>query len=54
MEHYQRREFQQAALIFSRGADGDPLCRIFQSRCLHFQEDPPPPGWDGVWVSLEK
>jgi len=54
LELYHRRDFKQAADIFAKGAEGDPLCRIFIDRCLHFEENPPPPHWDGVWVSLQK
>jgi len=54
LEFYHRRDFKQALDIFAKGSEGDPLCRIFIDRCLHFQEKPPPPHWDGVWVSLQK
>jgi adenylate cyclase len=27
---------------------------VFQDKVRHFQEDPPPAGWDGVHVAKEK
>jgi len=53
-EFYQRRDFDRAADAFEGGVDGDPLCRVFLARCRHFADHPPPPDWDGVWVSSEK
>ena len=54
LELYLRQEFDEAVRIFGQGMEGDPLCRVFLARCMHFQEHPPPPDWDGIWISLEK
>ena len=51
---YNRRDFEAAADHFEQGASGDHLCRVFQDRCRHFLEQPPPPDWDGVWEAGEK
>jgi adenylate cyclase len=51
---YRRCEFGSAAEAFSRGAETSALCRVFLGRCRYFQDNPPPPDWDGVWVSPEK
>jgi adenylate cyclase len=54
LNFYQQRDFDRAAQRFGQGEKGDPLCRIFLKRCRHFVSNPPPPHWDGVWVSPEK
>jgi len=54
LEFYRRQEFAEAIQLFEQGADSDPPCRVFLSRCQHFLENPPLPDWDGVWVSEEK
>lgn len=54
LELYRRREFKKASLLFEQGTEGDPPCCAYLSRCQHLLEHPPPPGWNGVWVSLEK
>ena len=54
LEFYRQREFDQAEKIFKEGIDGDPLCRVFYTRCNHFRQTPPPRDWDGVWVAIEK
>ena len=50
---YQKGKFSKAVEHFSRGAEGDSLCRVFLSRCSQLEDDPPPPDWDGVWISPE-
>jgi adenylate cyclase len=54
LECYRRRDFEQAIQYFEQGADADPPCRTFIERCRHLIEQPPPPDWSGIWVSLEK
>jgi adenylate cyclase len=51
---YHRREFERAAQAFAQGAQESRLCKVYLGRCLHFQGNPPPPEWNGVWVSPEK
>ena len=53
MAYYQKLDFTKAAACFENGIDRDPLCRVFLDRCRHFENAPPPDGWDGVWVSTE-
>ncbi len=52
------RDFSGAAELFRAanaklGGD-DFLCENFLERCLHYQQEPPPVEWDGVWVLKEK
>jgi adenylate cyclase len=54
LEFYRRREFARASQFFQEGADSDPPCRIFLSRCQDYIDSPPPPDWTGVLVSKEK
>ena len=54
LEYYRRREFRKACHLFEQGAETDPPCRVYLSRCWYFIEHSPPPDWNGVWVSLEK
>jgi adenylate cyclase len=54
LQHYRDRRFDQAARAFQAGRAGDNLCRVFLERCRYFQECPPPPDWDGVWITDRK
>ncbi len=54
LELYRQKEFGQAAQAFARSAQQSLLCKVYLGRSLHFQGNPPPPDWDGVWVSPEK
>jgi adenylate cyclase len=49
---YRAQDFAGAAALFADLADGPG--RIFQERCRHYLEDPPPPDWDGVEVRKTK
>ncbi|MBI4639948.1 MAG: GAF domain-containing protein [Candidatus Tectomicrobia bacterium] len=51
---YRQREFLRAFQAFNEGAASDPPCLVFLTRCQHFLVQPPPPNWDGIWVSQEK
>ncbi|MFC1535470.1 adenylate/guanylate cyclase domain-containing protein, partial [Thermodesulfobacteriota bacterium] len=51
---YLQQDYIKAERIFKEGLEGDPLCRIFFDRCHYFKKHPPPNGWDGVWVALDK
>jgi adenylate cyclase len=47
----------EAALAEARGLDFPQLARLFQiyaERLARMREEPPIPGWDGVYVSVEK
>jgi adenylate cyclase len=49
LEAYRRQDFKGAAGHFRRGQAGDPLCRVFASRCEQLMGTPPAGDWDGVW-----
>jgi adenylate cyclase len=51
---YHQGKFEKASRYFKEGAKEDPLCQVFLDRCLLFEDQPPPPEWDGTWVCLEK
>jgi adenylate cyclase len=53
-ELYLSRQFETAMDAFKLGAQNDPLCRVFLSRCIHFLQNPPPDEWDGVWKATGK
>ncbi len=46
---YRARKFKQAAGHFTRGAGGDPVCRIFLDRCRRLADRPETEDWDGIW-----
>ena len=50
IEAYREKNFAAAFDYFGKGAETDPLCRGFLSRCRTLMEDPPQPDWDGVWA----
>lgn len=54
LECYWQRDFDEAEQYFIQGECNDPPCRSFLTRCRHFKENPPPPEWNGVWISLYK
>ncbi len=54
LERYRKREFSEALRFFEQGVRSDPVCRTFVDRCAVFMNSPPPPDWDGVWISVEK
>lgn len=54
---YQARDFSAARQEFEIASGIDPddkLSRKYSDRCSHFQEDPPPPDWDGVFRMTKK
>ncbi|MFL6260357.1 MAG: CHASE2 domain-containing protein [Thermoanaerobaculia bacterium] len=53
---YRAQDFAGAAALFADLADrlGDGPGKVFQERCRHYLEDPPPPDWDGVEVRTTK
>jgi len=54
LELYRQQEFEKACRLFEQGAESDPPCQVYLSRCRHLLKHPPPPDWNGVWVSQEK
>ena len=50
IEAYREKDFAAACDFFGKGAEIDPLCRVFLARCRTLMEDPPNPDWDGVWA----
>jgi adenylate cyclase len=50
---YRATDFAGAIAIFEAN-DGDEPSQMFIERCKHFLEEPPPTGWNGVWVMKEK
>jgi adenylate cyclase len=54
---YLARDWPRAAAHFQEVLSlqpDDPPARIFLERCRHYQEQPPPPDWQGVFVLEEK
>ena len=54
MEHYRKQDFEKACTLFELGAENDPPSQVYLSRCRHFQQEPPTPDWDGVWITQKK
>jgi adenylate cyclase len=51
---YQQRAFKEAYDAFRRGAEEDPPCRLFLSRCKNFLHHSSSADWDGIWNWEEK
>lgn len=54
---YTMQKFAEARDAFAKAIaidKEDGPSRIYWSRCKHLIENPPPPGWDGVFVMKEK
>ncbi|HEY5635356.1 MAG TPA: GAF domain-containing protein [Burkholderiales bacterium] len=57
MDQYLKRSFSQAAASFAEAAGlrgGDTVCALYIERCAHYQAEPPPEDWTGVWTLTEK
>lgn len=50
---YQKKEFNSALEFFKKFPE-DPVAQIYVKRCIYFQEEPPPPDWDGVYSMKTK
>jgi adenylate cyclase len=51
---YFERRFADAALLLETQADDDPPSRVLLARCRGLIAAPPPPDWDGIYVSRIK
>jgi adenylate cyclase len=53
LKHYRAQEWSEAEFAFREAQNlrpgGDPASVVYLERCQHFREEPPPPGWDGVF-----
>ena len=57
LQAYRRQEWDQAVKHFERVLElkpGDGPSEVFIKRCRVMAEDPPGPGWDGVWIMQSK
>ena len=57
LEMYRNREFVEAENAFQEALSLDPEdgpSKTYLERCLTYQEDPPPPDWDGVFTMTTK
>ncbi len=56
-ESYNRSDFRTAESRFLQALEIDPEdgpSRVYLERCREFIENPPPQGWDGVYVMKTK
>jgi hypothetical protein len=54
---YTMQKFADAQKVFERAIaidKEDGPSKIYWARCKHLIENPPPPGWDGVFVMKDK
>jgi adenylate cyclase len=55
---YRAREFQRAFLLFEEIlatiAPEDKATQLMLKRCRQYIQNPPPPDWDGVFISSKK
>jgi adenylate cyclase len=51
---FRRRRFAEAADMFGRIAERDPVAESFVARCAEMEADPPAEDWDGVNTLLTK
>ncbi len=55
LARYRTGKWQEAKKLFSDGAAMNDLpSSVFLQRCREYAENPPPPGWDGVFVMKNK
>ena len=57
LESYRAEDWETAAGKFGNimaGCPYDGPTQVLLQRCLEFLDDPPPPGWDGVYVAKSK
>ena len=53
---YRAKGFQNALDIFTGllGEHNDPVAKLYAERCREYLQTPPPPDWDGVFISSKK
>ena len=53
---YRAKGFQNALDIFTGliGEYNDPVAKLYAERCREYLQSPPPPDWDGVFISIKK
>ncbi|MCG2813942.1 MAG: adenylate/guanylate cyclase domain-containing protein, partial [Thermodesulfovibrionales bacterium] len=53
---YRAKGFQNALDIFTGllGEYSDPVAKLYAERCREYLHTPPPPDWDGVFISSKK
>jgi len=57
LEEYQAGHWEMAMEAFREALDHRPTdgpAKLYYDRCLHYQENPPPDNWDGIWVMTSK
>ena len=56
LSSYRAGNFQNALDVFTKLAEeyNDPASRIYAERCREYLQSPPPPEWDGVYISRKK
>ncbi len=56
-ELYKKQEFAKAKMKFAEALkldSEDGPSQVYYMRCDHYMKNPPPPGWDGVFVMHTK
>jgi adenylate cyclase len=53
LDAYFARRFDDALALLG-DAPGDPPAQVLGERCRHLRVQPPPAGWDGVYVATDK
>lgn len=54
---YKLMQFAEAKTFFDKALEADPSdgpSKVYQQRCEHYIETPPPEDWDGVFVMTTK
>jgi class 3 adenylate cyclase/CHASE2 domain-containing sensor protein len=58
LDLFHERKFTEAksafAAVNAEMGGEDYLCKMYQKRCDHYLEEPPPENWDGSWTLTEK
>lgn len=54
LDAYYRRDFAGARAMLARFVSEDAPSRILDERCAHYQREPPPVDWNGVYSALSK